>query len=77
MDLPSYLDWKKIKRIEAARALKVAPPTITRICECTQIPGPELAKKIVEWSGGAVTFADLLGVKRKPRPDKRRVEARA
>lgn len=56
-----WLDCRRIRGDEAAAALDTTPPTISRIRAGAE-PKPALAKRIVAWTGGAVSLTDLYGV---------------
>lgn len=61
----TFADWlakKKIGPVEAAAALDCTRETVWRLSKRYTRPSPELAGRIVKWTGGKVGLADLMDV---------------
>lgn len=59
MKLKTYLEFKQIPVKEAAMQLKIARGYMHEILSEKRPPGRKLAQRIIDWSGGAVTYQDL------------------
>jgi 3,4-dihydroxy 2-butanone 4-phosphate synthase/GTP cyclohydrolase II len=68
MRLAEYLKDRGIKRGEFAKAIGVSAGRVTQLCDDAGWPSKDVAERISEATGGAVTADDFL---------RREVEARA
>lgn len=59
MKLKDYREKQNLTLEQAADQLGVTAPTLCRY-EAGRFPDPEIARRIVKWSGGKVTADDLL-----------------
>jgi transcriptional regulator with XRE-family HTH domain len=58
MRLASYLEEKGLDQIEAARALGCSKSYLSRLCNGLAEPSLRFARKVADWSAGAVSLDD-------------------
>ena len=60
MTLAEYLKTENIRRAAFAVRVGTSGASITRICDGTQNPAPELMREIIAATGGKVTLEELV-----------------
>jgi transcriptional regulator with XRE-family HTH domain len=58
MRIADYLDQNGLKQIDAARALGCSKSYLSRLCDGLAEPSLRFARKVADWSAGAVSLDD-------------------
>lgn len=61
MNLKTYRQQKGLTLEQVGAAIGANKSTVQRIENAKTMPKRSMARRIVDWSGGAVTLADLYG----------------
>lgn len=77
MNLKEWRKEAKLKMAEAADKLGISQPTISRIENGEQFPGPETIELLVTNTGGAVTADDLHAAWKQAREPAAEAETRS